>query len=81
MRLAYMTLCLIIHTINMIRIRAKVRWRFIMPLGVQPPQIPGLGIRSSFPQETWDMSPSCLFVTPTMNFLVLVTRAAATNWT
>ena len=34
MRLAYMTLCLIVHIINMIRGRAKLRWWFIMPLGV-----------------------------------------------
>jgi hypothetical protein len=29
-----MTLCLIIHITHMIRIRAKLRWRFIMSLGV-----------------------------------------------
>ena len=34
MRLAYMTLCLITHIIHMIRIRAKLRWRFIVPLAV-----------------------------------------------
>ena len=34
MRLAFMTLCLIIHIINMIRIRAKLWWQFIVPSGV-----------------------------------------------
>jgi hypothetical protein len=34
MRLEYMTLCLIIHIIYMIRNRAKLRWWFILPLGV-----------------------------------------------
>ena len=34
MNLAYRTLSLIIHTTYMIRIRAKLRWRFIVPLGV-----------------------------------------------
>ena len=34
MRLAYMTLCLTIHIINIIGIRAKLRWQFIVPSGV-----------------------------------------------
>ena len=34
MRIAYTTLCLTIHTIYIIGIKAKMRWRFIMPLGV-----------------------------------------------
>ena len=34
MRLAYMTLCLTIHIINIIGIRAKLRWWFIMLSGV-----------------------------------------------
>jgi hypothetical protein len=34
MRLAYTTLCLIIHITHMIRIRAKLRWWFIVLLGV-----------------------------------------------
>jgi hypothetical protein len=34
MRLAYMTLCLIIHITHIIGIRAKLRWQFIVPLGV-----------------------------------------------
>ena len=34
MRLAYMTLYLTIHITYIIGIRAKLRWRFIMPLGV-----------------------------------------------
>jgi len=34
MKLAYMTYCLIIQINHMIRIRAKLRWRFIVPLGV-----------------------------------------------
>ena len=34
MRLACMALCLTTHITYIIRIRAKMRWRFIMPLGV-----------------------------------------------
>ena len=34
MNLAYRTLCLIIHTTYIIRSRAKLRWWFIVPLGV-----------------------------------------------
>ena len=34
MRIAYTTLCLTIHITYIIRIRAKLRWRFIVPLGV-----------------------------------------------
>ena len=34
MRVAYMTLCLTIHITYIIRIRAKLRWWFIMVLGV-----------------------------------------------
>jgi hypothetical protein len=34
MRVAYMTLCLITHITYIIRIRAKLRWRFIVPSGV-----------------------------------------------
>ena len=34
MSLTCRTLCLIIHIIYMSRIRAKLRWRFIVPLGV-----------------------------------------------
>ena len=34
MRLAYMTLCLTIHITHIIGNRAKLRWRFIVPLGV-----------------------------------------------
>ena len=34
MRVAYMTLCLTIHITYIIRIRAKLRWQFIVPLGV-----------------------------------------------
>jgi hypothetical protein len=34
MSLTCKTLCLIIHTTCMIRIRAKLRWRFIMPSSV-----------------------------------------------
>jgi len=34
MRVAYMTLCLTIHIIYIIEIRAKLRWRFIMLSGV-----------------------------------------------
>ena len=34
MRVAYMALCLTIHITYIIEIRAKLRWRFIMPLGV-----------------------------------------------
>jgi hypothetical protein len=34
MRLEYITLCLNIHIINMVRIRAKLRWQFIASLGV-----------------------------------------------
>ena len=33
MKLAYMTYCLIIQINHMIRIRAKLRWRFIVPSG------------------------------------------------
>jgi hypothetical protein len=29
-----LTLCLIFHTICMMRSRAKLRWRFVMPLGM-----------------------------------------------
>jgi hypothetical protein len=43
MILPYRTLCLIIHIIHMIRNRAKLRWRFIMPSGV--PQVLYLSIR------------------------------------
>jgi hypothetical protein len=34
MRIAHLTLCLTTHITYIIRIRAKLRWRFIMPLGV-----------------------------------------------
>jgi hypothetical protein len=34
MMLSYRTLCLIIHIMDMIRNRAKLRWRFIVPSGV-----------------------------------------------
>ena len=34
MNLTYMTLCLIIYITYMIRNRAKLRWRFIVPSGV-----------------------------------------------
>jgi hypothetical protein len=34
MRVAYLTLCLNNHITYIIKIRAKLRWRFIMPLGV-----------------------------------------------
>jgi hypothetical protein len=34
MRLAYMTLCLIIHITHIIGIKAKLRRRFIVPLGM-----------------------------------------------
>ena len=34
MRVAYLTLCLTIHITYIIRIRAKLRWWFIMSLGV-----------------------------------------------
>jgi hypothetical protein len=34
MILPYRTLCLIIHIVYMIRIRAKLRWWFIVPSGV-----------------------------------------------
>ena len=34
MRVAYMTLCLTIHITYIIGIRAKLRWRLIVPLGV-----------------------------------------------
>ena len=34
MGVAYMTLCLTIHITYIIRIRAKLRWQFIVPLGV-----------------------------------------------
>jgi hypothetical protein len=34
MSLAYMSLCLIIHITYMIRIRAKLRWWFIVPSGL-----------------------------------------------
>jgi len=34
MGVAYLTLCLNIHITYIIRIRAKLRWWFIMPLGV-----------------------------------------------
>jgi hypothetical protein len=34
MRLAYMTLCLTIYITYIIGIRAKLRWQFIVPLGV-----------------------------------------------
>ena len=34
MRLACMTLCLTIHISHIIGIRAKLRWQFIVPLGV-----------------------------------------------
>ena len=34
MNLTYKTLCLIIHTTYMIRIRTKLRWQFVVPLGL-----------------------------------------------
>ena len=34
MRVGYTTSCLTIHITNIIGIRAKLRWRFIVPLGV-----------------------------------------------
>jgi hypothetical protein len=34
MRIAHLTLCLTNHITYIIRIRVKLRWRFIMPLGV-----------------------------------------------
>ena len=34
MRVAHLTLCLNTHITYIIRIRAKLRWRFIVPLGV-----------------------------------------------
>jgi hypothetical protein len=34
MNLAYRTLCLAIHITYMIRIRAKLMWRFVVPLGL-----------------------------------------------
>ena len=34
MKLAYLTLCLTIHITYIIGIRAKLRWRFIVPSGV-----------------------------------------------
>jgi hypothetical protein len=34
MRVAYLTLCLNNHITYILRIRAKLRWRFIMPSGV-----------------------------------------------
>jgi hypothetical protein len=34
MNLAYRTLCLIAHTTYMIRLRIKLRWRFVMPSGL-----------------------------------------------
>jgi hypothetical protein len=34
MFVAYRTLCLIVHTTFMIRIRAKLRWRFVVPSSV-----------------------------------------------
>ena len=34
MKVAYMTLCLTTHITYIIEIRAKLRWRFIMPSGV-----------------------------------------------
>ena len=34
MNLAYITLCLTIHITYMIRVRAKLRWRFIVPSGL-----------------------------------------------
>ena len=34
MRVAHLTLCLTTHITYIIRIRAKLRWRFIVPLGV-----------------------------------------------
>jgi hypothetical protein len=34
MILSYRTLCLIVHTIHMMRIRAKLRWWFVVPLGM-----------------------------------------------
>ena len=32
--LTYRTLCLNVHTTFMVRIRAKLRWRFVVPLGL-----------------------------------------------
>jgi hypothetical protein len=34
MNLAFRTLCLTFHTIYMMRIRAKLRWRYVVPSGV-----------------------------------------------
>ena len=34
MRVSYMSLCLAIHITYIIEIRAKLSWRFIVPLGV-----------------------------------------------
>ena len=39
MNLAYRTLCLTIHITYMIRIRAKLRWRFIVPSGCPCPML------------------------------------------
>jgi hypothetical protein len=39
MNLAHRTLCLIIHTTYMIRIRAKLRWWFIVPSGFPCPML------------------------------------------
>jgi hypothetical protein len=50
MRLEYMTLCLIIHIIYMIRNRAKLRWRFILPSGVP------MSYACRSPRGTWVVS-------------------------
>ena len=40
-----------------------------------------LSVLSTFPSETWDLSLSCPFVTPTTNLSMLITRATTVNWT